>query len=268
MGLARAHDGQLPLLGLAEVQADTVDRREEEDQLGAQILGQALAGAVLVDDGVDAAQAVLRADDGDPAAACRDDREALREQAGDRLLLHDLQRRGRGDHAAVASPRVLLEDPALFPRDGLRLLAAVKTADRLAGVLKGRVLRVHDHLRHDAEHLPRQAAAAQLIVQRLLQMIADIALGHGGALREGKGRKARLFTGGEIHRRVDHADLRAVAVADDQLMPLRDHVRDHDGGAAHRRDLIGRALTQSVAAQGHCDPSLRHLSRAWRRSRP
>ncbi len=70
-------DGQVvekTLVRLAEVEGDAFDAGADQEEVSAQARSQEAAGEVLVDDGRDAAQfAGAVADDGDAAAACRDD---------------------------------------------------------------------------------------------------------------------------------------------------------------------------------------------------
>ena len=49
---------------------------------------------------------------------------------------------------------------------------------------------------------------------------------------------------------VNHADLGAVAVGDDDVHAIGDHVDDVLGGVLHQLELLLRAVAESVAAEG------------------
>ena len=49
---------------------------------------------------------------------------------------------------------------------------------------------------------------------------------------------------------LDHADLRAVAVGDDDLVALLDQAEEGVGGVAHGLDLLDGVVAEGVAAEG------------------
>ena len=49
---------------------------------------------------------------------------------------------------------------------------------------------------------------------------------------------------------LDHADLRAVAVGDDDLIALLDETEESVGGVAHGLDLLDGVVAEGVAAKG------------------
>ena len=49
---------------------------------------------------------------------------------------------------------------------------------------------------------------------------------------------------------LDHADLRAVAVGDDDLVALLDKTKESVGGVAHGLDLLDGVVAEGVAAKG------------------
>ena len=61
---------------------------------------------------------------------------------------------------------------------------------------------------------------------------------------------------------LDHADLRAVAVGDDDLVALLDEAQEGVGGVGDLLDLLLRGVAERVAAEGRrrCD---RLAERAW-----
>ena len=179
---------------------------------------------------------------GDTAAADGDDDITGAHELIDNVQLHDALGDRRGDDTAVAASGVLNEDEAFFLGDLLGLFLRIEAADRLRRVLEAGVLRQ----RRPASRRWRillHAAALQLLLNGLLQVVADIALRHGAALGERHERRSAALAGGELHCQVDHADLRAVAVADDDFCsPSR---RDQRSG--------GRCCGQvRAAARGSC----------------
>ena len=89
-------------------------------------------------------------------------------------------------------------------------------------MLEGGVSLVDEHLRHNGRDVLVHTAGGELVADGVLQMIADIALAHRAALGEGHVGLDGLGLSGGGHAEVDHADLRAVAVGDDDLVALRD----------------------------------------------
>ena len=55
------------------------------------------------------------------------------------------------------------------------------------------------------------------------------------------------------NRRVNHADLRAVAVGDDDLVTLLDQAEKSVSGVAHGLDLLNGVVAEGVAAKGDDD---------------
>lgn len=244
------------LLRRAEIQADVVDRREDEQIVRAHGLGQTGTGKVLVDDGVDPEIVPVRvARDRHTAAAAGDDDILIVEQVQDRAPLDDVHRLRRGDDTPPAAPGILAHMQGrvavLHPLCRGRV---VKRADGLGRRAKRGVVRVNDDLRDDCRHLPRHALRTQRTAQPLLQMIADIALTHGRALRQRHGRDGGVRFRGGIERRLDHADLRTVAVADDDLVSLMDEPDERRAGGGHTRALLGRRIAERVAAERNDDP--------------
>ena len=91
-----------------------------------------------------------------------------------------------------------------------------------------------------------------LAADALLQVIADVALGHGAALGQRHLGGADCVVGGG-EGVLDHADLRAVAVGDDDLVALLDQAEEGVGGVAHGLDLLNGVVAEGVAAKGDDD---------------
>ena len=256
-GLAAATRG---LLRRAPVEVHGVDVGRDDEQVGAQPLGEHGGGPVLVDDGLDAGQGARPrpVHRGDATAPGADDHAALVEQPAHRAGLEDAQRR-RGRHDPTPGGAVLADRPALLGREPLRVGLGVHRTDELGRVGERRVGRVDlGHRQHGGERLLER----QQVPQLLLDQVADHPLGLGA---EDVERVAgHVVVRGRLQR--EQADLRAVAVGDDELVLDRDRGQRPAGG----RDvgplpLDGHRLAsalQGVAAQCHHDPHVRSSASA------
>ena len=153
----------------------------------------------------------------------------------------------------VAAAGILDHGVALFCGDAVGGLLVVERADGLGGMLEGGVSLVDEHLRHDGRDVLVHAAGGKLVADGVLQMIADIALTHRAALGEGHIGLDSLGLGSGGHAEVDHADLRAVAVGDDDLVALCDQINDGLGGFGDEGELLIGRVAQRVAAEGDDD---------------
>ena len=256
LGLVGGDVLELLLVGLAEVDGDVLDGGQQEQDVGVAVLGQQLAAQVLVDDGGDALVATLVlvvADDGDAAAAAGDDDELVVEQVEDGVGLDDLLGVGGGDDAAPAAAGILDEDlGGVLGHELLGLLLGVEGADGLGRVLERGVVGVALDLGDDGGGMPTLIALVHLATNALLQVIANVALGHGAALgqRHLGGADGVVGSGEGV---LDHADLRAVAVGDDDLVALLDEAEEGVGGVAHGLDLLDGIVAESVATEGDDD---------------
>ena len=120
-------------------------------------------------------------------------------------------------------------------------------------MLESGVSLVDEHLRHDGRDVLVHAAGGELVADGVLQVVADIALAHRAALGEGHVGLDGLGLSGGGHAEVDHADLRAVAVGDDDLVALRDQVDDGLCGLGDEGELLVGGVAQRVAAEGDDD---------------
>ena len=251
--LVRRQGIETLLVGLAEVDGDLLDRRQDDEHVRVEQLCELGGGEVLVDDRGRAVELAVLAHDGDAAAADRDDDRTVVDERLDSVLFNDVDRLGGGNDLTVAAARVLDHRVALFRGDALGGLLIVERADGLGGMLEGGVSLVDEHLRHDRGNVLVHAAGGELIADGVLQMIADIALAHRAALGEGHVGLDGLGLSGGGHAEVDHADLRAVAVGDDDLVALRDQVDDGLGGLGDESELLIGSVAQRVAAERNDD---------------
>ncbi len=257
------------LVGLAEVQAHLLDRGGNHQQVGRNRLGQDGRGEVLVDHRSHPAQvALFVGHHRNAAAARRDDHVAVLDQVLDDFGFDDANGFRRGHDPAPAAAGVLDHGPFLDAHAVLGLGARVELADGLARLGKGGVIAVHQRLGDDGGDGLLQAPAAELVFEGLLNLVAERALsvGDDGIERDLVEDAARVFAAQQ-----DEADLRAVAVRDDDAVAAFQQVRDMAGGLDHGRILVRhahvlRVLDERVAADG--DDNRLHLEfRAWVRMR-
>ena len=69
-------------------------------------------------------------------------------------------------------------------------------------------------------------------------MIADIALAHGAALGERHCRRFAAVVGGKLHRQVNHAHLRAIAVAHHDVVAFFHKVYNCAGSLFYKLQLF------------------------------
>ena len=234
---------------------------EDDEAVGVQLAGQAGGGKVLVDDRRRALEVeALGLEHGDTAAAAGNDHQTGVHHVLNGLNLHDGLGTGRGHHTAVAASGVLHHGVvALFHKD-VGLLLGHEGADGLGGLGEGGVVGVHLHLGQHGGNALLDAAAEHLLPQRVLQIVADVALAHGHADGQRAGNVFFRVGAGQLgHGVLDHAHLGAVAVGNDHLMALFNQIHDGAGGLAHRNHLLRQIVAQRVAAQGD-DDSFSHSS--------
>ena len=149
--------------------------------------------------------------------------------------------------------------PALFAGHFLGFFFGHKGADGLGGVLKGRIVSFHYHLRQYRGDALLKATIQKLLLQGVLQIVADIALTHGHAHGQGHHIGGRLLpaVGGEGI--LDHAHLGAVAVGYRYRVPGFYQIRNGLGGLLYRQHLFRQIFAQRVAAQGD-DDSFTHTA--------
>ena len=130
--------------------------------------------------------------------------------------------------------------------------AAVSTGPiALFGVLKRRIVGVDEHGRDDGRHIAGEIAPVHRVRQALGDHVAHAGLRVGHAHFE---RNRVQLAAGQLDAPQDVADLRAVAVRDDELVAALDRVAQHLGRFAHLRELlVDRALlagrTDGVATE-------------------
>lgn len=256
LGLVGGELLELLLVGLAKVDGHVLDGGQQEQNVGGAVLSKQLATHVLVNnrgDALVAALVLVVANHGDAAATAGDDDELVVEQVQDGIGLDDLLGL-RGGHDAAPTTAGVLDEGHLgvLGHDLAGLLLGVERADRLGGVRERGIIGVALDLGDDGGGVPALVTLVHLAADALLQVVANVALGHGAALGQIHGRGAD----GVVRRGegvLNHADLRAVAVGDDDLVALLDEAQKGVSGVVDLLDLLGRGVAQGVAAEGNDD---------------
>ena len=144
------------------------------------------------------------------------------DQPPNRAQLHDPQRLRRRHDPSPARIRVLDQLPALVAAP-FRLVGVQEAADRLGRILERRVIRGHLGLADDGGGLPVHAPPAELVVEVLLQCVADRALTvHSADVQ----RELVQFVRCQLRAPQDEADLWAIAMADGDVPAFLDHPDD------------------------------------------
>ena len=176
------------------------------------------------------------------------------EQVEDGVGLDDLLGIGGSDDATPAAAGILDEDlGGILGHELLGLFLGVEGADRLGRVLERGIIRVALDLGDDGGGVPTLIALVHLAADALLQVITNVALGHGAALgqRHLGGTDGIVGSGEGV---LDHADLRAVAVGDDDLVALpRSGREERERCCSRPSDLPNGVVAEGVAAKGNDD---------------
>ena len=197
------------------------------------------------------------AHDGDAAATAGDDQLAGIDEGLDGADFNDFLGQRRGDDAAPAPAGIFLDDVAVFFGSVFRLFLGHEMADGLRRVLECRVFRVDADLSdHGGDGDVEDVAVVHFFAQGILQVIADVSLAHGDTDRQRRVGLVRVFPAQGGHGVVDHADLRAVAVGDDDFTAFLDEVDDGFGCRLDGQHLFVQCISQGVAAEGNDDTFL------------
>ena len=229
---------------------DAVDRGENDQRVGFYELRELCGREVLVDDGGNAQKLAILFNDRNAAAAHGDDDVTRIDQRIDHVLFDDVDGLRTRHDLAVAAACVLDHRVALLRGDLLRFLPGIERADRLGRMLKRRIVLIDEHLRNDGRDGLFDAARFEFVLNAVLQMVADIPLAHRAALRERHIRLDRLGVCRGGHRKVDHADLRTVAVRNHDLIARLDEVDDGLCSLGDELELFIRRVAQRVSAEG------------------
>ena len=214
-----------PLARLAEVEGHPRDVRRDHEVLPPYRPREHRGGEILVNYGLYADQLAVPPDDWDASAARRDNDPsvAVAHEPPEDVFLDDVNGPRGGHDAAPAAPFVvhhlpafrLLDDDLVFPR--------IVGADRFRRVRESGILRVDEHLGHDADDVALDLAGRELVAQRLRQDVADLRLALRAADVEGH---CGDQVAGFLVLQEDVSDLRAVPVRQDDIVARLNKVRE------------------------------------------
>ena len=175
----------------------------------------------------------LAAGDRNAAAAAGDRDRPGFDEPTDRFQLHDLERLGRRDDAAMAAVCIRDHRPAALALEQLGLLGRIERADRFRRAVEGGIVGRNGHVRQEARDLAVVERRAQLRGDEC----ADLRLG----LRNRQPQRQRWSLGcGALLPQQLVADLRAVPVRDHETLALREQGTQRGDRAAQIRQLLGR----------------------------
>ena len=189
---------------------------------------------------------------GIPPPPLHTDEHAGRQGVGDRGSLHDLDRLRRRHHAPPAAAGVFAHDEPLLDGElpGTRL--GVEGPDRLGRRGEGGIALVDHALGQKRGDRRPQAQLDHVVVEALLQHVADLPLGLGAADVHGHGRDE---LGREVVLDQDVADLGTVAVGEHDAPAVGHEARDAPAALVDVDELLLEGadlagLQDGVAAQG------------------
>ena len=102
---------------------------------------------------------------------------------------------------------------------------------------------------HDVDHRAHDVEFVQLVHEGAGELCPNIPLAHGVAvLQRHEGHMGGIGVMSHLEGLVDDADLRAIAVRDDDVNALLDHLGDELGAAGNALSLFLGIIAQGVAA--------------------
>src|ERR1017187_6037360 len=166
------------LVGLAEVETDLLDSCRNHEQVGADFLREHGGREILVNDGGSTTQIPLFIlHYGNPASARCNNNIAFVDQVSDDFRLDDSDGFWGRHDAPPAATGILDHCPFLDAHTVIGLFLLVELADGFAGFLEGGVILVHQRLCYDRRDRLFPVAPAELVLQRLLDLITNGSLG-------------------------------------------------------------------------------------------
>lgn len=126
---------------------------------------------------------------------------------------------------------------------GICLLFGQESADGLGGVLERGILGVNLDLRYNRSHVPTLVRLVHSSTNCLLQVVTNVTLAHSATLGKIHGRDRRVGLVGIGECLLNHADLRAVTVGNDDLVTLLDDLQQNGSCVTNALDLLFWGIT-------------------------
>src|SRR6266496_381305 len=155
----------------------------------------------------------------------------------------DLLGLGRWYNASPAAARIFDHGPSFLRHLGFCFILFIERANWLTRILHSRVIAIDQHLSNHSDALALNVTVQKFVVQRLLNHVANRALGirAAGVKRYGMEQVASVFRAQQ-----DKADLRAVAVTDDDIQALGNNSANVYGGLTTSGELTRNVLMSSI----------------------
>ena len=159
--------------------------RQDDQFVRVDQLGESACCQILLDDSAGALQVVCLIQHGDSATATGDDYLVRICQRADGVDLYNVDRLRCCHDPSIAA--LHLCDMISFFLLCVCILPVHDTSDDLGGLVECLIVRVYGHLGQDRCHRFVDASVQELRADRVLQIVADVALAHGGAHAHGCG---------------------------------------------------------------------------------
>ena len=179
---------------------------------------------------------MLLFDDGYSASAAGDDHLICLRKGADGLKLHNVYGFGRCHCPPEALARIFYYIISFFQLR-LRILRGHMASYDLGGVIEGLVVGIHGDLCQNGADGLVDSPFQKLAAESILDIIAHIALTHGGTDAHGGRRIVDIDSPQLRHGLMDHADLRAIAVGNGKLVVLFHQIGQSGGRDFHRVPL-------------------------------
>ena len=129
------------------------------------------------------------------------------------------------------------------------LLLGKCTADQFDRIVEGIVVRIYFNLCKNRGCGFEDSSAEKLSTDGVLQVVADVAFAHSGADRHRGCAVVGVHFAEFIHRHVDHADLRRIAVGDDNISAGSNEICDYFCGTFYGCFLFRQRRSKSFVSQ-------------------
>ena len=240
--------------GFSEIDGNLFHCCQDDEKISIQLLGTQVADEILIDDSGSAFQVIALKSNGDTAAAAGDDQLTGLYQRADRADFDDFHRLGRSNHTAVAASCIFLHDIAVFFFCFFCLFSSHKMTDGLGRAFESGIFGINTDLRdHCRNRHIENTTVVQLFTKCILQIVADISLAHGNTHRQRCIGLTGVFAGQSSHGIIDHANLRTIAVRNNNFTAFLNQINDGAGSNLNSLHLFRKCISQSIAPKSNHD---------------